>query len=269
VDTEHHETETLSEGEAWDGILALKGASGATWTDARPLSPGAALLVELLVPLLAAAKRAPGAYVFAHLAQSLDGRIATPEGASQWISGDADIVHTHRLRALADAVVVGAETVRRDNPRLTVRRVAGANPLRVVIDAERRLGNDFAVFADGAAETVLACAEEHAAHGPIGAAQALGVARRGDGLCVDALLAELARRGARRVFVEGGGVTVSRFLDAGRLDRLHLTVAPLIMGAGRPGIALSGAPPLADALRPATRTFRIGECVLFESVFYE
>ena len=82
------------------------------------------------------------------------------------------------------------------------------------------------------------------------------------------MLAHLAARGVRRVFVEGGGVTVSRFLEAGRLDRLHLAVAPVIMGAGRPGISRPDADSLERALRPPTRSFRIGESVLFECVFH-
>src|SRR5581483_4778723 len=78
-------------------------------------------------------------FVLAHLAQSLDGRIATMGGESQWLTGEADQHHTHRLRALADAVIVGAGTVRQDNPRLTVRHCSGDQPVRVVLDASLAL----------------------------------------------------------------------------------------------------------------------------------
>ena len=78
----------------------------------------------------------PGELAVAHIGQSLDGRIATENGESRWITGEADLLHCHRMRTIADAVLVGARTVRADDPQLTVRRCAGDNPLRVIIDPE-------------------------------------------------------------------------------------------------------------------------------------
>jgi riboflavin biosynthesis pyrimidine reductase len=86
----------------------------------------------------------------------------------------------------------------------------------------------------------------------------------GDGFDLDALLEGLRSRGLRRILVEGGGVTVSRFLQKGLLDRLHLTVAPLLIGSGRPSITLDSIASLDDALRPACRRFTLGEDVLFD-----
>ena len=100
---------------------------------------------------------ADGCYVLGRMAQSLDGRIATASGASHWISGPEDIVHTHRLRALFDAVVVGAGTVRADDPQLTTREGEGPSPVRVVLDTNRRLDARYRVFRDGP-ETLLFCA---------------------------------------------------------------------------------------------------------------
>jgi diaminohydroxyphosphoribosylaminopyrimidine deaminase / 5-amino-6-(5-phosphoribosylamino)uracil reductase len=84
------------------------------------------------------------------------------------------------------------------------------------------------------------------------------------GLDLAALLEQLRARGLRRILVEGGGVTVSRFLQAGLLDRLHLTVAPLLIGSGRPSITLEPVERLDEALRPACRRFTLGEDVLFD-----
>src|ERR1019366_1016631 len=75
-------------------------------------------------------------FVLGRVAQSLDGYIATRSGESMWISGPDDLRHTHQLRALCDAVVVGAKTIRADNPRLTTRLVDGPSPVRVVLDPD-------------------------------------------------------------------------------------------------------------------------------------
>ncbi|HEV7371078.1 RibD family protein [Arenibaculum sp.] len=232
--------------------------------------PDAAALCELYLPLVAAA--AGRNYVVAHLGQSLDGRIATSCGASKWVTGDEDVVHNHRMRALSDAVLVGAGTVRHDDPLLTVRRCLGDSPVRVVLDTERRLGPDYAVFAGdpGAPPTLLVCAHDRCRPGErLGAAEVVGVARAGSGLDLAAVLAALDERGLRFIFVEGGGITVSRFLEAGRLDRLQVTVAPLILGSGRPGLMLPEVATVDLGLRPRTRRFLLGPDVLFDCVLGE
>src|ERR1700712_4739665 len=96
-------------------------------------------------------------FVLGRIAQSLDGYIATRDGESVWISGPDDLRHTHQLRALCDAVIVGARTIRADNPRLTTRLVDGPSPVRVVLDPDCRLDDTYRVFRDGP-ETLLLCA---------------------------------------------------------------------------------------------------------------
>jgi len=214
-------------------------------------------------PLVAPPEADDGCFVLGRIAQSLDGRIALPDGRSRWISGPEDIVHTHRLRALADAVVVGCGTVRADDPQLTTRLVAGRSPVRVVLDPRRALGDGYRVFGDGGA-TLLACAR--AAGGPArhGGAEVLALPCDSDGLDLRALLAALRARGLRRLFVEGGGVTVSRFLAAGAFDRLHVTIAPLLLGCGVPAFTLPPAPCLSEALRFAWRAHRVGDDLLLD-----
>src|SRR6476660_2485897 len=99
-----------------------------TWRRLLRRSPADAGLSPLYGPLLATPTARDGCYVLGRIAQSLDGRIATTSGASHWISGQEDIVHTHRLRALFDAVVIGAGTVRADDPQLTTREVERPSP---------------------------------------------------------------------------------------------------------------------------------------------
>jgi riboflavin-specific deaminase-like protein len=202
-------------------------------------------------------------FVLGRIAQSLDGYIATHGGESVWISGPDDLRHTHQLRALCDAVVVGAKTVRADNPRLTTRLVDGPSPVRVVLDPDRRLGSSYRVFQDGP-ETLLLCAPEMAAADRLGCAVVLPVPRGPSGLDIPAMLALLRRRGLRRIFVEGGGVTVSHFLAAGALDRLHVTVAPLVMGGGVPAFPLPPVERLQEGRRFAWTAHRIGADILLD-----
>jgi riboflavin-specific deaminase-like protein len=234
----------------WAALLAAR--DGAE----LPATP----LGELFGPVLAPPTAPDGCRVIGRLAQTLDGRIAAPGGASQWIGGAGDILHTHRLRALCDVVLVGAGTVRHDDPRLTTREVAGRNPVRVILDPARRLPATHGVFRDRAAPTLLVAATD----GPPshGQAEVLRIPRAGDGLDLSALLRALAARGLRRIFVEGGGHTVSSFLAAGLLDRLHITVAPVILGSGIPAFSLPPATRISDGLRFAWKIWPIGDDIL-------
>ncbi len=218
------------------------------WQRLLRRDPADASLCPLYGPLLAHSPMGDGGFVLGRLAQSLDGRIATASGASRWISGDADLVHTHRLRALFDAIVVGAGTVRADDPQLTTRRVPGPSPVRVIVDTNRRLDAGYQVFQSGP-PTLLCTAADTEGPDYLGNAQVVRLPRAGEGLDPAAVLTALAARGLRRVFIEGGGITVSRFLTAGMLDRLHVTIAPLLLGGGVPAFTLPPALAPADGLR--------------------
>jgi diaminohydroxyphosphoribosylaminopyrimidine deaminase/5-amino-6-(5-phosphoribosylamino)uracil reductase len=218
-------------------------------------------LLQLYTPLCTT--RAGQSLTFAQLGQSLDGYIATATGDSYYVTGPDNVRHLHRLRALSAAIVVGAGTVARDDPQLTVRHVDGNNPVRVVLDPAARLDAQRRVFTDGAAPTLVVRAEGNSAPPP-GNAEVLHVPVENGGLNLEMLLARLHERGLFSVFIEGGGETVSRFLEAGLLDRLHLAVAPLIMGRGRSGLTLAARDKIAECLRPAHRVFTMGGDVLFD-----
>lgn len=221
-------------------------------------------LAFLFAPVLAPPTAPDGCRVVGRLAQTLDGRIATASGSSQWIGGPGDILHTHRLRALCHAVVVGAGTVRHDDPRLTTREVPGADPVRVVIDTERRLPDGHRIFREGP-PTLLACAADAPGADRHGIAEVLRLPRdAAGGIAPSALLRALAARGFTRVFVEGGGVTVSRFLAAGCLDRLHVTVAPVLLGSGIPAFTLPEVARISDGLRFAWRVHEIPPDILLD-----
>jgi len=243
----------------WQALLAARAG-------AFPLVSSSSLYT-LYGPLCAA--RRNGSYAVGHLAQSLDGRIATTNGKSRWLSGDEDLLHTHRMRAMCDAVMVGVNTVLSDDPQLTVRRCAGRHPVRVVIDPERRLDGSQRMFRDGAAPTlVLAAADRARAGEALARSEVVPVPRGRWGLDPHEIRRVLARRGLSVLFVEGGGITVSRFLAAGALDRLQITVAPLILGSGRPGILLPEITDVRNGLRPRARRFVLGNDVMIECDFH-
>jgi diaminohydroxyphosphoribosylaminopyrimidine deaminase/5-amino-6-(5-phosphoribosylamino)uracil reductase len=217
---------------------------------------------RLYAPL--AGGRASPACVIGQLGQSLDGRIATPTGRSHFINGPEAILHLHRLRALADAVIVGAGTIIADDPRLTVRLVSGPNPARVAIDPTGRLPATAKLFADdGARRFVVQSADRPLPAGVTG----ITLAGRDGRIDPHDIVAALAKHGLRRLLIEGGGHTVSAFLSAGALDRLHLCVAPLVIGSGPVGIALPPIDRLEAALRPAIAIHRLGRDVLFDCAF--
>jgi riboflavin-specific deaminase-like protein len=249
---------------ASDSEAMLAWRPGAGWETQLSGDDPRRPMVDLYLPVCSATRAHPIAV--GHLGQSLDGFIATHAGESQYVTGPDNLLHMHRMRALCDAVIVGAGTVAADDPQLTTRHVPGPSPLRVVLDPTRRLEEHYRVFSDDAAATWYVCArsatrpeERH-----FGRATLVAVEDRQDGVDLPELLRLLHGRGCSRIFIEGGGVTVSMFLEAGLLDRLQMAIAPVIIGEGRPAIRLAPPASLAECHRPAYRVFRMGGDVLFD-----
>jgi len=201
--------------------------------------------------------------VVGQFGQSLDGRVATETGHSHYINGPAGLAHLHRLRALVDAVVVGVGTAIADNPQLTVRHVAGPNPARVVIDPRGRIAAGARLFARDGARRIVVNAQGARPELPVDI-ERIALPATDGGIAPSAILEALAARGFRRIMIEGGSHTVSRFIATGCLDRLHIVVAPILLGAGRGGVALPPIASCADALRPPMRLHRLDGEVLFD-----
>lgn len=244
------------------GRSALELGADGQWQADRPLAAEDALLLDALLPLLAGLD----GMVVGQLGQSLDGRIATASGDSWYINGPVARCHLHRLRALVDAVVIGAGTASEDQPHLTVRHVSGQDPVAVILDPRGRVpttGPLFERLPDAAPVLHLVAEGVDPGSAPPGV-ERLSLPATPSGFDPRLVVRRLAERGLRRVLIEGGGVTVSRFLEADCLDRLHLLIAPLIIGSGRPGLQLEPIQRLVEARRPPIRGHALGDELLVD-----
>lgn len=243
-------------GEVWDAVLALR--EGRAVEPSPDWDAAARAAWDLYAPLAASRTEA---FFFAQVGQSLDGRIATPSGDATDVSGPEGLKHLHRCRALADAVVIGVRTALLDDPRLTVRLVPGRSPARVVIDPSGRLPDRSKALTDASVRRVVI----QACHRPRAAGiEVVTLPAEAGVIAPEAISAALADLGFGRVLVEGGCVTIQRFLDAGLLDRLHVAVAPLIIGEGPSGLRMAPVARLRDALRPETHVYGLESDVVFD-----
>jgi diaminohydroxyphosphoribosylaminopyrimidine deaminase/5-amino-6-(5-phosphoribosylamino)uracil reductase len=216
---------------------------------------------DLFGPLRAG--RVDDIMVVGQLGQSLDGRVATPTGHSRYINGPSGLAHLHRLRALADAVVIGIGTALADDPQLTVRRVSGPHPVRVVIDPRGRLPGSARLLANDGVRRIILTTSGVRPPLPEGV-EIVRLPKSGGQIAPSAILAALAEHGLRRILIEGGSDTVSRFLAAGCLDRLHVVVAPIVLGSGRVGLSLQPIERADQALRVPIHVHRLDDEVLFD-----
>ncbi len=210
----------------------------------------------------------PRPYVTLSCAMSIDGYLDDTDARRLTLSNAADLDRVDDLRARSDAILVGATTLRRDNPRLMVRdaerrerRVAAglsASPTKVTVTSTGDISPDAAFFTTGACPRLVYCPDERAAilrvllreravvvglddaspaHPTDGSHQPHSPGPRGPGVMMARLLDDLATRGVRRLLVEGGGSVLTQFLAADLVDELQLVIAPVFVGdAGAPRV---------------------------------
>jgi diaminohydroxyphosphoribosylaminopyrimidine deaminase/5-amino-6-(5-phosphoribosylamino)uracil reductase len=200
-------------------------------------------------------------YTVLKLAATLDGRIATHTGQSQWITGERARREVHRLRSRVDAIVVGVGTVVQDDPRLTVRtngKLPAKQPVRVVLDPALRTPPGSRCLAGGALIATAAASRggsrlrvARARRLQAAGAELVELAQANGSLDLGELSAELARREVTQLLVEGGGETAWHFLSAGLVDEVVLFYAPLLIGGreARPMVGGLGVPHLRDGWR--------------------
>ncbi len=219
---------------------APRGSSGAERLERAGIKVALGLLEDKAKALVADfAKHVNTGLPFVTLkaAITLDGKIASRTGESKWITGEAARMETHRMRADADAILVGIGTVLADDPRLTVRHVDGVDPVRVVLDADLRTPPDAAIL-DPKGESSAPVWIFHAEDAEPSRKDALSlpgveliaVPRHARGVDLGAVLKALGERDIVRLLVEGGARVHGSFVEAGLADRAAIFVAPRIMG---------------------------------------
>ncbi|WP_089934234.1 RibD family protein [Candidatus Entotheonella palauensis] len=196
------------------------------------------------------AKRWQRAFAVSHFAQSLDGRIATESGDAKWIGNDANLIHAHRMRALCDGILIGAKTLARDKPQLTVRHVPGSNPTRIV------LGSAFDAL-DHLKQVSAApiCLISPQAPVPQDGVETVHLKCDNGLMSSTGILAELYQRNIHSVYIEGGAKTTSHFLREGALDVVQLHIAPMIFGSGLSAFAMPQIQYASESLRFASHTY--------------
>lgn len=208
--------------------------------------------------------------VTVHYAQSLDGRIATRSGHSQWISCGGSLRLAHELRAQHDAVLVGVGTVLADNPRLTVRLAPGVSPVRIVIDSALRIPLDAHLLVDGAAPTIVATTDrappDRIRRVRNQGAETLLVDRDHSGrVDLQDLLRRLGARGISTVLIEGGSAVITSAFRTRTVDRLVVCIAPKLIGDGIPAVGDLEIARMDDALRFVEVSFTsLEEDVIFD-----
>jgi diaminohydroxyphosphoribosylaminopyrimidine deaminase / 5-amino-6-(5-phosphoribosylamino)uracil reductase len=178
-------------------------------------------------------------FVIAKCGMSLDGYLTRPPGETRWLTSESSRAHAHQLRALVDAIIVGAETIRRDNPRLTVRKgPRRTQPWRVILTKSGRLPRNATIFRDSKKERTLVYRNKS----------------------LRAVLRDLGGRKVTSVLIEGGGDVLSQALDQRLVDKVQIYIAPIFTGGGVLAFGGKGAASTQQSLRlDSPRYERIGQ----------
>jgi diaminohydroxyphosphoribosylaminopyrimidine deaminase/5-amino-6-(5-phosphoribosylamino)uracil reductase len=187
-------------------------------------------------------------FVTLKYAQTIDGRVATRTGHSQWISSPESLVQSHKLRAINDAILIGNGTLRKDNPQLTTRLVKGRNPVRIILSKSGRIPLRRKVFTDGQSPTFIATSAGMLRNQKK-QYQVIRVTKGGNGINLNDLLLKVGKMGMMTLLVEGGSRVLTSFLRQRLADKIIVCVAPMIIGEGIEAIGDLGVKRLDNSVR--------------------
>ena len=197
-------------------------------------------------------------FAITHFAQTLDGRIASSSGSSKWIGNEQNLIHAHKMRALCDAILVGASTVVVDDPKLDVRHVTGENPRVVVVGGERI---DLAKYYISGSDPILFCEDKNGIEKGI---KKIKLTKYQDEFETKEILECLFNIGLHSVYIEGGSKTTSSFLRQSNIDQLQIHISPRILGSGISGFSFDGIDDMEDAINfTKSRFIAMGDHMMF------
>ncbi len=204
-------------------------------------------------------------------AQSLDGRIATRSGESQWISGESTLRLAHRLRRRNRGILVGVGTVLKDNPKLTCRIPHKTDPVRIVLDSHLSIPTESELVKSAYAYETLIITAEGVQNEKRELLTNAGVEVMNARLSVDghvdlnSALQLLAARGIDSILVEGGSRIITSFLKERLVSKIYITMAPIIIGQGVPAVGDLGVRSLREAITPLRiKTKKMGKDLVWE-----
>ena len=212
---------------------------------------------QILLPILMLKKK----FYIGQIGQSLDGKIALLNGNSHYINDKNSISYLHSLRSICDAVVVGVNTIRKDDPLLTTRAIKGPNPQRIIIDPSLKLTNKYKVFKDGMPNIIFTHSKLNK---KFNNTQIYKLPERN---FTNLIYQNINRLGYKLVLVEGGSKTISKFLENKLLDIMQFIIAPTIIGSGINSINIEPISNLKNVIRTKNNIYKFGKEIIVSLEF--
>ena len=213
---------------------------------------------QILLPILMLKKK----FYIGQIGQSLDGKIALLNGNSHYINDKNSISYLHSLRSICDAVVVGVNTIRKDDPLLTTRAIKGPNPQRIIIDPSLKLTNRYQVFKDGMPNIIFTHSKINK---KFNNTQIYKLPERN---FTNLIYQNINRLGYKLVLVEGGSKTISKFLENKLLNIMQFIIAPTIIGSGINSINIEPITNLKNVIRTKNNIYKFGKEIIVSLEFY-
>lgn len=212
---------------------------------------------QILLPILMLKKK----FYIGQIGQSLDGKIALLNGNSHYINDKNSISYLHSLRSICDAVVVGVNTIRKDDPLLTTRAIKGPNPQRIIIDPSLKLTNKYQVFKDGMPNIIFTHSKLNK---KFNNTQIYKLPERN---FTNLIYQNINRLGYKLVLVEGGSKTISKFLENRLLNIMQFIIAPTIIGSGINSINIEPITNLKNVIRTKNNIYKFGKEIIVSLEF--
>ena len=197
-------------------------------------------ILNILLPILRKNKK----LVIAQIGQSIDGRIALNNGNSHYINNSKSIIYLHCLRSIGDAIIVGSNTIKKDDPLLTTRKIKGTNPKRIIIDGSLSLNNKYKIFNDGNENIIFTKSSKN-----IRLNNSIIIKLKEKNFTKN-LIMQLKKLKYKNILVEGGSKTISELINNKYIDILQFMIAPILIGSGVNSLNLKEISNLNKAIRP-------------------